>query len=119
MRTEAALRDRRDDEDLRLAVVTTVRVDAATAVVAVERKPEPLRPDLPGWNDYITAAKYHRAEIARKLREEDDRHKQEMARFKELKQVQQYFSRETSLHNVKGKPLFQQQSGWITGLENV
>lgn len=58
---------------------------AASAVVAVERKPEPLRPDLPGWDDYITAAKHHRADIARKLREEDDRYKWEMARFKEQK----------------------------------
>src|SRR6218665_3821957 len=28
---------------------------AASAVVAVERKPEPLRADLPGWDDYIAA----------------------------------------------------------------
>ena len=73
---------------------------AATAVVAVERKPEPLRPDLPGWNDYITAAKYHRAEIARKLREEDDRHKQEMARFKEQKAVR---NAAIAAQNWKGK----------------
>jgi len=57
----------------------------ASAVVAVERKPEPARPDLPGWNDYIVAAKDHRAYLARKLREEKERYERELAHFREKK----------------------------------
>ena len=58
---------------------------ADAAVVAVERKPEPLRPDLPGWDDYITAAKHHRAHLAQKLREEKERYERELAQFRAQK----------------------------------
>jgi hypothetical protein len=57
----------------------------ASAVVAVERKPEPVRPDLPGWDDYIVAAKDHRACVARKLREEKELYERELAHFREQK----------------------------------
>jgi hypothetical protein len=57
----------------------------ASAVVAVERKPEPVRPDLPGWDDYIMAAKDHRAHLARKLREEKERYEHELAHLREKK----------------------------------
>jgi hypothetical protein len=58
---------------------------AASAVVAVKRKPEPARPDLLGWDDYIVAGKDHRAHLARKLREETERYERELAHFKEKK----------------------------------
>lgn len=58
---------------------------AASALVAAERKPEPLRPDLLGWDDYIVAAKDHRAYLARKLREEKERYECELADFREKK----------------------------------
>lgn len=58
---------------------------AATAIVAVERKPEPLRADLPGWDDYIAAAKDHRAQLARKLRDEKERYERELAQFRAQK----------------------------------
>src|SRR6218665_2461958 len=58
---------------------------AASAVVAVERKPEPLRADLPGWDDYIAAATDHRAHLARKQREEKERYESEMAQFRAQK----------------------------------
>lgn len=58
---------------------------AASAVAAVERKPEPLRPDLPGWDDYIAAARDHRAHLARKLRDEKERYERELAQFRAQK----------------------------------
>src|SRR6218665_1075934 len=58
---------------------------APSAVVAVERKPEPLRADLPGWDDYIAAATDHRAHLARKQREEKERYESEMAQFRAQK----------------------------------
>lgn len=58
---------------------------AASAVAAVERKPEPLRPDLPGWDDYIAAARDHRAHLARKQREEKERYERELAQFRSQK----------------------------------
>lgn len=57
----------------------------ASAVVAVERKPEPVRLALPGWDDYIVAAKDHRAHLARRLREEKERYERELAHFREKK----------------------------------
>src|SRR6218665_1317143 len=58
---------------------------AASAVVAAERKPEPLRAALPGWDDYIAAATDHRAHLARKQREEKERYESEMAQFRAQK----------------------------------
>jgi len=73
---------------------------AASAVVAVERKPEPLRPDLPGWDDYITAAKHHRAHLAQKLREEKERYERELAQFRAEKAER---SAAIAAQNWKGK----------------
>ena len=72
----------------------------ASAVVAVERKPEPVRPDLPGWDDYIVAAKDHRAHLARKLREEKERYERELAHFREKKANR---SAAIAAQNWKGK----------------
>lgn len=58
---------------------------AASAVVAVKRKPESVRHDLLGWDDYIVAAKDHRAHLTRKLREETERYERELAHLKEKK----------------------------------
>lgn len=73
---------------------------AASAVVAMERKPEPVRPDLPGWDDYIAAAKYHRAHLVRKLREEKERYERELAHFREQKAER---SASIAAQNWKGK----------------
>ncbi len=73
---------------------------AASAVVAVERKPEPLRPDLPGWDDYIAAARDHRAHLARKLRDEKERYERELAQFRQQKAEQ---SASIAAQNWKGK----------------
>ena len=73
---------------------------AASAVVAVERKPEPLRPDLPGWDDYIVAATDHRAHLARKLLEEKERYERELAQFRAEKAER---SAAIAAQNWKGK----------------
>ncbi|MDD3326577.1 MAG: DNA-primase RepB domain-containing protein [Zoogloea sp.] len=73
---------------------------ASSAVVTVERKPEPLRPDLPGWDDYIAASADHRAHLARKQREEQERYEQEMASFKAQKAER---SAAIAAQNWKGK----------------
>ena len=73
---------------------------AASAVVAVERKPEPLRPDLPGWDDYIAAATDHRTHLARKLRDEKERYERELAQFRQQKAER---SAAIAAQNWKGK----------------
>jgi hypothetical protein len=73
---------------------------AASAIVAVERKPEPLRPNLPGWDDYIFAATDHRANLVRKLREVQERYEQEVASFKAQKAER---SADIAAQNWKGK----------------
>ena len=76
---------------------------ADPAVVPVERKPEPLRPDLPGWDDYISAAKHHRAQLAQKLREEKERYERELAQFRAQKAER---SAAIAAQNWKGKGEF-------------
>ena len=72
----------------------------ASAVVAVERKPEPVRADLPGWDDYIAAATDHRAQLARKLREAKERYERELAYFRKQKAER---SAAIAAQNWKGK----------------
>ena len=55
------------------------------ASAAVERKPEPLRADLLGWDDYIAAATDHRVHLARKLRDEKERYERELAHWRRQK----------------------------------
>ena len=73
---------------------------AGPAVVVVERKPEPLRPDLPGWDDYISAGKHHREQLAKKQREEKERFERELAQFRAEKAQR---SAALAAQNWKGK----------------
>lgn len=56
---------------------------SAERVVPAARKPEPLRPDMQGWDDYIAARNDRNAERRRKFKEAKARHEREMDEFRE------------------------------------
>lgn len=51
--------------------------EPASGVVPVPRKSEPIRPDMPGWDDYDSARLASKADRQRKMREAKERHAQE------------------------------------------
>ena len=61
---------------------------ADAAVSIVERKPEPIRPDAKGWDDYIGARKDHYARKAREQAEQRKRHDDERRALTEQQREQ-------------------------------